>query len=236
MPWDPRQHSNLRQLLIQQFMLHEIQHHELHHHEPNADTAGEAEPLLPIAHGLIDIYKCLHQGEYGVGHTIDEPDGFKKRLFQEIMRDQTLEPVREPAVEAVSTDGRRLRINLRALKKFYIDDVAGTVEELARICIESARLTRGDNARFFETLDLFRMLNKAGEIAMAGYIFVFPEKLVDTFFFEVRQLMRKIRQVPVLSHSGSYRQLNRPSYRVVERSVLKDSMLGDLLESKEKFQ
>lgn len=230
MSWDPRKYSDLRQLLIQQFMLHEIQHHELPRHDVKAVPASAMAPLPPIAHGLIDIYKCLHQGEYGVGHTIDAPDGFKQRLFQEIMRNQTPAPVREPAVEAVSADGRRLRINLRALRGLFIDDVAGAVEVLARVCIESARVTRGDTARFFESLDLFRMLNQSGEIAVAGYVFAFPSDMVDLFFSEVRQLMHKIRQVPVLSHSASYKQLNRPSYRVVEGSVLKDSQLGGLLE------
>jgi hypothetical protein len=226
MPWDPQHHSKLRQLLIQQFMLHEMQHQEL---PPDPDV--DPIPLVPAAHELIDIYKCLHQGEFGVGHIIGEPEGFKERLFEEIMRSRTPGPVREPAVEAVSVDGRILRINLRALKGFFINDVAGAVDELARACIESARITRGDNARFFESLDLFKMLNQAGEITVGGYAFAFPVEMVDTFFFEVRQLMHRIRQVPVFSHSETYKRLNRPSYRVVERSVLEASPLGRLLES-----
>lgn len=226
MPWDPHRHADLRQLLIQQFILHEVQHHAL-----QADPASADGPLTPVAHGLIDIYKCLHQGEFGVGHTIDRPDGFKQRLYQEIMRGMTPDRVREPAVEAVSTDGRMLRINLRAMRGFFVNDVAGAVDELARVCIQSARVTRGDPARFFETLDLFRMLNQAGEIVVAGNVFGFPGDLVEPFFFEVRKLMHRIRQVPVLSHSESYKRLNRPSYRVVERSVLEGSRLGGMLEA-----
>jgi hypothetical protein len=226
MPWDPHRHADLRRLLVQQFMLHEVQHHAL-----QAEPASADGPLTPVAHGLIDIYKCLHQGEFGVGHTIDRPDGFKQRLYQEIMRGMTPDPVREPAVEVVSADGRMLRINLRAMRGFFVNDVAGAVDELARVCIQSARVTRGDNARFFEALDLFRMLNQAGEIAVAGNVFGFSGEQVDAFFFEVRKLMRRIRQVPVLSHSESYKRLNRPSYRVVERSVLEDSRLGGLLEA-----
>jgi hypothetical protein len=226
MPWDPHRHADLRQLLIQQFILHEVQHHALQAEPGDADS-----PLTPLAHGLIDIYKCLHQGEFGVGHTIDQPDGFKQRLYQEIMRGMTPDPIREPAVEAVSTDGRMLRINLRAMRGFFANDIAGAVDDLARVCIQSAQVTRGDNARFFETLDIFRMLNQAGEIAVAGNVFTFPDELVDTFFFEVRKLMRRIRQVPVLSHSENYKRLNRPSYRVVERSVLEGSTLGALLEA-----
>jgi hypothetical protein len=216
----------MKQLLIQQFILHEVQHHALQAEPGSADN-----PLTPVAHGLIDIYKCLHQGEFGVGHTIDRPDGFKQRLYQEMMRGMTPDPVREPAVEAVSTDGRLLRINLRAMRGFFANDIAGAVEDLARVCIQSARVTRGDHARFFEALDIFKMLNQAGEIDVAGNVFTFPGELVDTFFFEVRKLMRRIRQVPVLSHSENYKRLNRPSYRVVERSVLEGSSLGALLEA-----
>ena len=111
-------------------------------------------------------------------------------------------------------------------------NIAGAVDDLARVCMESARITRGDNARFFETLDRFKMLNQAGEIAVAGYAFAFPGEMVDHFFFEVRQLMRRIRQVPVFSHSQRYKRLNQPSYRVVERSVLETSPLGSLLEGR----
>jgi hypothetical protein len=216
----------MKQLLIQQFILHEVQHHALQAEPGSADN-----PLTPVAHGLIDIYKCLHQGEFGVGHTIDRPDGFKQRLYQEMMRGMTPDPVREPAVEAVSTDGRLLRINLRAMRGFFANDIAGAVEDLARVCIQSARVTRGDHARFFEALDIFKMLNQAGEIDVAGNVFTFPGELVDTFFFEVRKLMRRIRQVPVLSHSENYKRLNRPSYRVVDRSDLEGSSLGALLEA-----
>lgn len=225
MPWDPQRHSNLSRLINQQFMLHEVQHHDL-----PAGPVVDPVPLIPVAHDLIDIYKCLHQGEFGVGHTIDRAEGFKARLYQEIMSGRGQAAVREPSVETVSTDGHMLRVNLRALKGFFVNDVAGAVDDLARACIESAQVTRGDNARFFETLDLFKMLNQAGEIAVAGYVFAFPDEMVERFFFEVRQLMRRIRQVPVFSHSESYKQLNRPSYRVVERSVLEASPLASLLE------
>jgi hypothetical protein len=225
MPWNMQHHSDLNRLIIQQFMLHEVQHHDL-----PAGPAADPVPLIPMAHDLIDIYKCLHQGEFGVGHTIDNAEGFKARLYQEIMHGRTQTTVREPAVETVSADGRMLRVNLRALKGFFINDVAGAVDDLAWACMESARITRGDSARFFETLDRFKMLNQDGEIAVAGYVFTFPGEVVDRFLFEVRQLMHRIRQVPVFRHSERYRQLNRPSYRVVERSVLEASPLGSLLE------
>ena len=223
MPDDTTDHANLRELIIGQFMLHEVQHHAL-----QADPAQK--PVVPLAHGLVDIYKCLHQGEFGVGHTIDHPEGFKQRLYQEVMRNSDSFEVKEPAVENVSGDGMLLRLNLRCLRHCFVDQVADAVEAVTRVCIESAQITRGSSARFFETLDLFKTINQAGEIVLAGHTFAFPTAVVDRFFFEMRGLMRRIGQVPVFSHSDDYRRLNRPSYRVVERSVLQASSLAVLLE------
>lgn len=220
---DPAYRDGLRQMLIEQFMLHEVQHHSLMGGGPHSQA-----PLAPVAHRLIDIYKCLHQGEFGVGHTIDHPEGFKQRLYREIMGGAVEDQVGEPAVESVSADGKMLRINLRPLRRLY-DDVAGAVDGLVRVCIKSAQVSQGSNTRFFETLELFKMLNQAGEIVLAGRGFAFPPARVETFLLEVRELMRRIGQIPVFSHSESYRRLNRPSYRVVERSVLRASPLAALL-------
>jgi hypothetical protein len=217
--------DGLRQVIIQQYLLHEVEHHTL-----QAGGAQGGLPLVPVAHGLIDIYKCLHQGEFGVGHTIDNPDGFRYRLQLEVLRDPAAEPIREPAVESVSADGGMLRINLRALRSAIAEDVHRAMDDLVGVCMESARVTQGVSARFFETLDMFMRLNRDGEIALAGHVFAFPSEWVETFLFEVRNLMRRIRQVPVFSHSEAYKRLNRPSYRVVARSVLEASPLASLLE------
>lgn len=225
MSGDQKPISGLRQVLVHQFLLHEVEHHNL-----QADPVPDDLPLVPVAHGLIDIYKCLHQGEFGVGHTIDHPDGFTERLHQEVLRTASAQIVQEPVVEPVSADGQMLRVNLQALLSTVADDVHRAVDDLAQVCIESAEVTRGDNTRFFETLDGFMMLNRAGELVLAGHVFAFPNQWVETFLFEVRELMSRIRQVPVFSHSESYKRLNRPSYRVVERSVLEESALVRILE------
>lgn len=214
--------DDLKQLLIEQFMLHEVQHHELEAMGPHVPT-----PLVPMAHSLIDIYKCLHQGEFGVGHTIDHPEGFRQRLYQEVMECTDYE--RGPVVERVSADGSMLRVHSHALHRLYEHDVQRAVHDLTKVCIASARLTQGSEEQFFETLDRFRALNQAGVILLAGYTFMFPREWVDHFLSDVHALTRRIGQVPVFSHSETYRRLNRPSYRVVKRSVLKESALARLL-------
>jgi hypothetical protein len=224
---DPDFHSRLRIMLMQQFMLHEVQHHNLSGDKPDSKAR-----LTPAAYGLIDIYKCLHQGEFGVGHTIDHPEGFKQRLQQEIMLGAIEDHVGEPAVESVSADGSMLRVNLRSLRRAYGDDVTGAVDDLTDVCIESALVSKGSSMRFLETLDLFRTINQDGEITLAGHVFAFPPSWVETFLFEVREFAGRTKQIPVFSHSENYKMLNRPSYRVVERSVLEGSPLAVLLRSK----
>jgi hypothetical protein len=222
---DPELTASLRQLLMQQFLLHEVEHHTL-----QAGASSTDMPVTPVAHGLIDIYKCLHQGEFGVGHTIGHPEGFKQRLFQEMAHGPAPDPIREPAVENISLDGRMLRINLRAVRNLYADNLEGAVEELSRVCIASAEISQGSSDHFFLTLDQFKKLNREGQITLAEIVFAFPPAMVEDFLIEVRQLMQRIGQVPVFSHSETYRQLNRPSYRVAERSVLQASPLEVLLE------
>jgi hypothetical protein len=219
--------DSLLQLIIQQFMLHEVEHHSL-----QAGASSANNPVMPAAHGLIDIYKCLHQGEFGVGHTIGHPEGFKQRLFQEMARGPAHDPIREPAVENISLDGGMLRINLRAVRSLYAENLEGAVEDLGRVCIASAEISQGSSENFFLTLDQFKKLNQEGQIVLAGHVFAFPPAMVEDFLIEVRELMRRIRQVPVFSHSETYRRLNHPSYRVAERSVLKASPLEVLLEKR----
>lgn len=225
MSGDPHGRSELRQLLTLQFMLHEVQHHQL-----MSGNSLSHPPLMPIACTLVDIYKCLHQGEFGVGHTIDQPERFKKRLFQEIQQEAVANHIDEPAVESVSADGTMLRVNLRPLRHFYGNAVSPAVEGLSQVCVDSAQISQGSDSRFFQTLDKFARINQAGEIALAGHIFAFPHAMVEAFLSEVDKFVDKIGQIPVLSHSDIYRRLNRPSYRVVERSVLESSPLAALLE------
>jgi hypothetical protein len=217
--------AELREMIIQQFMLHEVQHHAL-----QAGDGLEDAPIVPKAHQLTDIYKCLHQAEFGVGHIIDHPEGFAHRLHQEMAHNTASEAVREPVVESISVDGEVLRVNLRPLRAAFIDDVERAVDALAQVCLQSAQVTRGVNAHFFDALDAFMILNRSGEIVLAGQIIAFPSQWVESFLRELRQLMRRIRQVPVFSHSQRYNQLNRPSYRVVSRSVLEASSLAGILE------
>ena len=225
MSWNAEHLADFREMLVQQYLLHEMEHHVLQ----SDISPGQITLLLPVAFDLVDIYKCLHQGEFGVGHTIAHPESFKQRLYQEITELDVADCTDEPALENISADGNMLRINLRPLKRLHEDALSQAVEDLADVCIRSARIIQGDPIRFFETLDIFRTLNRKGEIAVVGYVFVFPPVAVDAFLSDVWHVIRRIRDAPALTHSEAYRRLNRPAYRVVDRSALEGSRMASLL-------
>ncbi len=61
-----------------------------------------------------DIYKMLYQGTMGVVHFIDSPQSAKEYLifeFDKIEADSSIQ-----LIEPVSTDGKMVRLNLRAYK------------------------------------------------------------------------------------------------------------------------
>lgn len=216
--------SRVRQVVIGQYLLHEVQHHTLRHNGPPS--------LIPKAHSPMDIYKCLHQGEFGVGHSLDYPKRFQQRLVREMMQGEPEEGALEPVLEDISAEGRVLRVNLRAFRGLFNDEIDKRIDQLAQVCFESAGPARGSEARFRETLALFKDLNQAGELRLGEYTFAFPAEMVDRFLFEVQDLIRRMGRIPVFSHSPDYRRLNHPAYRVVARSVLEKSPLAGILEWK----
>jgi hypothetical protein len=221
-PSDPRE--GLRNIIVQQYLLHEVAHHSL-----RGGALATTEVIVPKAHSLVDICKCLHQGEFGVGHAIDHPVRFKERLLSELRECVETERKAAPVFESLVPDGQVLRVNLCPLQYRMGEDAERIASQLAPVCFESARITTGDPNRFFTSLLTFKDLNAAGELRLGDYIFAFPDRAVERFLIEIRELGRRIRQIPVFSHSEVYRHLNRPAYRVVDRSVLENSPLSFLL-------
>lgn len=217
-----RLRDNLRSLLVQQYLLHEVDHHPFY-----VTQNGGATRAKPLAHDLIDIYKCLHQGEFGVAHTIDDPDRFRDRLYHELLGIQPAS--HEPVLENVAVDGAIMRVNFRPYRALFMDDMHKASDLLAGACLESAGIPKGSSERFFSVLYDFRDLNKAGELVVGNAIYEFPSKMVDHFLMEVRDLARRLGEIPVFSHSPAYRRLNSPSYRVVDRAAIQQSELAFIL-------
>ena len=215
--------DNIKELLVNQYLLHEIQHCSSH-----VPLGDEAVPKEPRAHSLVDIYKCLHQGEFGVGHLIDVPDRFRNRLLQEVLSTQSGSD--EPVLENVSINGTVMRLNLKPFKAIFSKDIENGSNILADVCINSSKIAKGKAEHFLSLLNGFRDLNQTNELRVGKAIYTFPTEMVDHFLTEVKKLAHRIGEIPVFSHSSIYRQLNEPSYRVVDVSVIQRSELAFLFE------
>ena len=215
--------EGIREIIIQQYLLHEFEHHP-----PSTSQETKPKKVIPRAHTLMDIYKCLHQGEFGLGHSIDNPANFKDQLAREFSRAKPT--ATEPTLENIAPDGSVLRLNLRPYKNLFKDDEIKACSFLLQVCLDSAKIENGDRKRFFATLAEFKQMNNRGELEVGGIIYVFPHGMVDHFLREIMYLTRRLGTIPVLSHSPVYRQFNAPTYRVVDRVVLKGSPLASILQ------
>jgi hypothetical protein len=217
--------ANLKALLIDQYRRHEVQHH--------CAPAARDETPVPTAlraHRLVDIYKCLHQGEFGVGHMIDDPQRFKERLLGDYLAGSPESDV--PVIESVSADGTSLRLNLRPFRALWGHGAPEACAHLTDVCLRSAAGRRGNAERFFDCLNAFNVLNRDGVLAVGPFAFRFPPPEVERFLAEVRRMARRTGQIPVFSHSPDYNHFNRPSYRVVEAAVISQSPLAFLIEDR----
>ncbi|MDR3566392.1 MAG: hypothetical protein P4L43_00030 [Syntrophobacteraceae bacterium] len=214
----PDRKDGIRDVLVRQFELHEVRWSLSEGAEPSTTH------VPPLAHAVQDIYKCLHQGTFGVGHIIDNAQNFRGRLLSEILRAKSVRE--EPSLERVSPDGLVLRVNLRPFRALFKDNEQMGCELLLDVCVKSAAITTGFEADFLLSLESFGELNTGGQLKAGGMVFAFPEYIVDGFMREVRTFVSKTGFFPVLSHSPTYRSLNEPSYRVVHATVLEASPLA----------
>lgn len=212
----------LRELLCSQYELHEAVH------QPSDSLPGRAEsPIVPLAHTTADIYKLLHQGEFGVGHSIRDIEHFGRNLAKELL---LADPdARDPLLERVSVDGSVFRVNLGPYRRLFRDDETNACVLLFRVCLASARARRGNEVNFLAELSSFQDLNNKHRLTVGERVFAFPSETVDLFLHEVSAFVERFGTVPVLSHSPVYKRFNAPSYRVVDLESLENSDLSMLL-------
>lgn len=215
--------EGIRGVLLGQYALHEAPHHA----EP---APGSLRPVqtFPIAHTLADIYKCLHQGIFGVGHIIGDPNNFTKLLAHEMAQAEPNSV--EPVIENVAGLRNVFRINLRPYRQKFANREKEACILLANACIRSAETFSGAGRDFIASLEWFKSLNNGGELVVNVRAFVFPSKAVDFFLDQAKGFMWSSGSIPVLGHSLDYKQYNSPTYRVVDRATLEHSDLAFLLE------
>lgn len=215
----------LRELLGQQYLLHETDHHATG--EISVPTTG----IVPGVYTLIDVYKCLYQGEFGIGHNIDDPVRFKDRLAGEYYKEKPAS--NEPILENISLDESVFRVNIRPLRYFFKTSEKEGCELLYQACLDSADIEKGNTDHFLITLSEFRSLNNANRIIVGGIAYSFPAGLVKKFFLDIRNIMKSAGNLPVFGHSPIYRHFNAPSYRVIDKVVLEAGSLNHILDNQE---
>jgi hypothetical protein len=215
--------QSVKELIIQQYMLHEGEN--LH---SSIQPEGKPVKMIPKAHTPLDIYKCLHQGEFGVEHSVSDPGNFRSQLRNEL---NGVKPgTEEPILENVSLDGNVMRINLRPYLSIFDNNFKQGCNLLTEVCLQSADCPRGNSEHFLSALNEFRYLNQHEELIAGNLVFRFPTASVDQFLLSVKDLTHRLGEVPVFSHSGIYRQINSPAYRVIDLSVFQKSPLASMVE------
>jgi len=215
--------EGIRGVLLGQYAFHEAPHHS----QLAAGVTGHVQ-TVPIAHTLADIYKCLHQGEFGVGHSLEDPNNFAAILARELAEAQPNSS--EPVLENVSGSGLVFRVNLRPYRHKFANREKVACMLLAQACVKSAEVYTGTGRNFIAALEWFKDLNNSGELVVNGRAFMFPSKAVEFFFDQAKGFMWSSGSIPVLGHSAIYKQHNAPTYRVVDRMTLEQSDLAFLLQ------
>jgi len=155
---------------------------------------------------LVDVYKLLHQSVFGPEHL---GAGASERSIEREMNDAGSEP-EEPLLEPISMDLSACRIHFRAMKRLGISPAI-----VARAMKESAAQFSRDRG------EMFRLWHEVG--TSLG-------ELSGGFRREdFEELTRRVgeKDYPPMHHSSSYRERNRPAYRVLLRSEL-ELLMPDL--------
>ena len=136
----------------------------------------------------IDAIKLVWQSEYGAGHLVNDLDTAKKRLNDEIA--SLTASSLSPAIEDIG--GGYVRFDLSSL------DIPS--EYLVRMFAMPPE-RQGNECSFASRLDILRVLAGEG-------VFTFDAAALEAAITDFK---------PIPSHSPEYRELYRPSYRVVDK-------------------
>ncbi len=148
-----------------------------------------------------DLYKLLYQMAFGGAHLLGCPEKAKK-AFEEEWKTPGKTLRGEALFEMIDPFGELVRINLRVWKKR-----GGDPELLWPVLMESARQFQGNENRLHAYWEL------ACEMAQKRMILLSCESLSRYW-----EKMKKAR-FPAEHHSAGYGAANRPSYRLLCRSL-----------------
>lgn len=147
-----------------------------------------------------DAVKLLYQNEFGGGHLITDAQACLKYLRQEYagVTPDAACPLAEPIGNGI------VRVNLAAVES------PEQLQRLGSAFIRSASTHRGSLPAFLEKLELLRALTAQGRLPF------------DTATLEAYLTGYIAAGCPAVSHSGTYRQLYHPAYRVIRSELLRE--------------
>jgi hypothetical protein len=152
---------------------------------------------------LRDIYKLIHQSVFGPEH-LDE--GVSEDAIADEM-DSAAGGIEEPLLEPISIDASACRINLRAAKRQGI--TPGIIADAMR---QSMNEFSRDHA------ELVRSWAELGD-----FLTELHREFRRESFEELTRFAEE-KGYPALHHSPSYRERNRPAYRVLMKRELERLM------------
>jgi len=156
---------------------------------------------------VVDVYKLLFQGVYGVGHLLSKDA--KSYLLDEAAKIRVEDHQEEKLIESISPDGEIIRVNLRPFLRKKLS-LTVLFEAMIRSNVD------GDADTFLDRWRSFVDLVETGELPFSKC--------------EVKELDIKIKpgQIKPMHHSQKYREEYYPSYRVIKLSELIKSGIFEL--------
>ena len=167
------------------------------------------EEILQLHHGrypgmqIADMVKLIYQNEFAGGHLIDDEDRCLKRLTEEIRLLRGSSVLNIPSVLFEEIGNGLCRLNLAAKESLNID-----IETINRFFISTSNYISGNIQSFEEKLSIFK------QCCVDGTLPYKPEKVED-WLEEYRK-----QGYPPMHHSGEYRALYSPAYRIVKLDYL----------------
>jgi len=143
-----------------------------------------------------DLYKLIYQAAMGSEHAVSDTD--MARAWLECELEALADGPVEPAVEAISPDGRVVRINLRP----YFA-AKGDRSALIAAIVRTANEYKGTEAR------LRRYWSYAERMAVDGEL-PFTYVVLERFFAQVQE-----QGFAAVHHSTTYGSAYHPAYRVI---------------------
>lgn len=152
----------------------------------------------------VDLYKLLHQGEFGSEHAVADRQTAAVRLEQELA--QPGPGPAEPLLDPIRADGALVRVHLRPWLELRVDPSI-----LLEAFLQTARRWRGSPLILEASLEAAARLADQIGLAREG---------VTT-----RAAEMKAAGFPAVHHSSAYETAYRPAYRVIAVRFLPRSLL-----------